>query len=89
VNGTSYEESYLASIGVYNSNNSYNFNTVATQGSIIKIISLNAGTNTIGIQARSWFGTNCSNATWGVNTASDAGSGGATAAWCKLVIVEN
>ncbi len=89
VDGTSYEESYLASVGVYNSSGSTNFSPVCTQGTIVKILTLTAGSHTMSIQGRSWFGTNCTTASWGVSTASFSGSGSTDAAWCKLVVVEN
>jgi hypothetical protein len=86
VDGTSYEESYLASIGVDNLPGN---NVIGTQGTIIKILMLSAGSHTLSIQARSWFGTNCTTATWGVNTSGYTGSSGVNAGWCKLVVVEN
>ena len=89
VDGTSYEESYLASVGVYNSSGSTNFSPVCTQGTIVKILTLTAGSHTMSIQGRSWFGTNCTTASWGVSTTSFSGSGSTDAAWCKLVVVEN
>ena len=89
VDGTSYEESYLASVGVYNSSGSINFSPVCTQGTIVKILTLTAGSHTMSIQGRSWFGTNCTTASWGVSTTSFSGSGSTDAAWCKLVVVEN
>jgi hypothetical protein len=86
VDGTSYEESYLASVGVDNLTGN---NVIGTQGTIIKILNLTAGSHTMSIQGRSWFGTNCTNATWGVTTSGYSGSGSVNAAWCKLVVVEN
>jgi hypothetical protein len=86
VDGTSYEESYLASVGVDNLSGN---NMIGTQGSIVKILTLSAGTHTVSVQGRSWFGTNCTNATWGVTTSGLSGSGSVNSAWCKLVVVEN
>jgi hypothetical protein len=89
VDGTSYEESFLASLGIYNADDGFNFWGLGTQGMIIKTLSINAGTHTISMQGRAWSGTNCPDASWGIDTSVYVNSGGADVAWCKLTIVEN
>jgi hypothetical protein len=84
VDGTDYEESYLASVSLNNVTG-----VKGTQGTIIKILTLTAGPHTFSMQARTWFGANCNTATWGITTSGYTGSGSVNAAWCKLVIVEN
>ena len=89
VDGTSYEESYLASLGIYNADDSFTFWGLGTQGMIVKTMTVTAGSHTISIQGRTWSGTNCPDASWGIDTTGYVNSGGVQAAWCKLTIVEN
>ena len=89
VDGVNYDESYLGSVGIYNSSDSYNFWGLGTQGIVVKIITLTAGSHTLSIQGRSWSGTNCPSSTWGIDTTGYVNSGGVGAGLCKLFIVEN
>lgn len=89
VDGTSYDESYLASAGFYNAAGNYNFYGLGAQGTIVKILTLTAGAHTISIQGRTWFGTNCTVGTWGILTSGYVNSNGADAGKCKLTVVEN
>jgi hypothetical protein len=89
IDGTNYEESFLGSEGIQDTYNGFNFWGLGTQGTATKLINLSAGTHTISIQGRSWFGTNCNFATWGIDTSGYVNSNGVQSAWCKLTIVEN
>jgi hypothetical protein len=87
VDGTSYEESYLASLGI--DANGFGFWGLGTQGMIIKTLYLTSGNHTISLQGRTWSGTNCAGGTWGIDTSPYLNSSGVEAAWCKLTVVEN
>ena len=89
VDGTSYDESYLASAGFYNAAGNYNFYGLGAQGTIMKALTLTAGTHTISIQGRTWFGTNCTVGTWGISTSGYVNSNGVDAGKCKLTVIEN
>jgi hypothetical protein len=89
VDGTSYEETYLASVGIYNASASYHFYGLGAHGNIVKVLNLTAGTHTISVQGRTWFGTNCTAGSWGIATSGYVNSGGADAGKCKLTIIEN
>jgi hypothetical protein len=89
IDGTSYEESYLTSVGIHNSAAGFTLYGLGTQGMIIKTISLTAGVHTISMQGRTWSGTNCTGGTWGIDTTGYVNSNGVEAALCKLTIVEN
>jgi hypothetical protein len=89
VDGSNYNESYLASVGIYDNDNSFHFYGLGTQGTIIKMLYLTAGTHTISVQGRTWAGTNCSQGIWGVPTSGYWNSGGADVGKCTLNIVEN
>lgn len=89
VDGTSYDESYLASAGFYNAAGNYNFYGLGAQGTIVKTLTLTAGAHTISIQGRTWFGTNCTVGTWGILTSGYVNSNGADAGKCKLTVIEN
>ena len=89
IDGTSYEESYMSSVGVYNAAGGFNLYGLGGQNTAFKVITLSAGTHTIGVQGRMWAGTNCTSGTWGIPTSTYVNSFGADAGKCKLIIVEN
>jgi hypothetical protein len=89
VDGTSYEESFLSSVGIYNANGGVNLYGLGSQGTISKVLTLTAGNHTISIQGRTWFLTNCASSSWGTPTSGYANSAGIEAGKCKLTVLEN
>jgi hypothetical protein len=89
VDGTSYEESYLTSLGIYNFDDDYTLWGLGTQGMIVKTLFLTVGSHTISLQGRTWSGTNCNSGSWGIETSGYVNSGGSDVAWSKLTLVEN
>jgi hypothetical protein len=89
IDGVTHEESYMSSVGIYNAAGNFSLYGLGGQNTSTKIITLSAGTHTIGIQGRMWAGTNCTGGTWGIPTSGYVNSGSAEAGRCKLTIVEN
>jgi hypothetical protein len=89
IDGVTYEESYMSSVGIYNAAGNFSFYGLGGQNTATKVITLSAGTHTIGIQGRMWAGTNCSGGTWGIPTSGYVNSGAVEAGKCRLTIVEN
>jgi hypothetical protein len=89
IDGVTYEESYMSSVGIYNAAGNFSFYGLGGQNTSSKVITLSAGAHIIGIQGRMWTGTNCTGGTWGIPTVNYGNSGGVEAGKCKLTIVEN
>jgi hypothetical protein len=89
IDGLSYEESYMSSVGIYNAAGNFNLYGLGGQNTAFKVITLSAGTHTVGVQGRMWAGTNCTSGTWGIPTSTYVNSLSAEAGKCKLIVVEN